>query len=526
MLEKPLVTIIDSEARALASAFDREQPQHRMAADIAFIDSDIMDTTLDAEGSAQRAALLARDDAAPVTAIALCLASDADNVAAAMALRALRRRSGRFFAPVFMHMRDADGAGNVFLRADKDRIVDPFEFIIPIGLSREALAIEILAEGERDRIAKRIHASFRKLSDDRQSANSSWAALAETYRRANRHAADHMAAKLWSLGLATERHSTESSFAVDAEWEKQLAARAEDLERVARLEHRRWIADRVMEGWTFAESRDDDLRHHPDLVAFEDIDRKDQDKDRDQIARLRIFIKEQARDKGKRVMPELLVALAAEPDIDRASIDAMRGELDRQLAAPLADLAAHHVITIVSSLAPGAELAAVEALVSSFEERARKADANGLFADDADLRLIALEGVPYPILLKHAFKDAKLREQEMHSSLEARRKMFKRFNRVETVRIGTRGHSNDAIFRSSALFDKGQRRANAYLARRADMLCVLSRKTIDRSGGGLAELVAFWKGEKPIPSALDPGPSRNGAPRPQVGMEKFIRIEV
>ncbi|MGB8277943.1 MAG: RyR domain-containing protein [Methylovirgula sp.] len=517
-LEKPFVTIIDREAKTQALAFDRDKPQHQMAADIGFIACDVMDTTLDAAASPQRAALFARDDAAPVTAIALCLASDADNVAAAMALRALRRRSGRCFAPVFMHMRDAAGAGNVFLHADKDRIVDPFDSIIPIRLSREALAIDILAEGERDRMAKRIHASFRELSGDRQAANASWVALTETYRRASRHAADHIAAKLWSLGLATERHSTDSPFAVDAEWEQQLAARKDDLERLARLEHRRWIADRVMEGWTFSDRRDDDLRHQPDLVPFDDVSPQDQEKDRDQIARLRVFIKEAAREDGRRFMPELVVGLAAQPDIDRASIEAMRGEIDRRLAAPLADLTAHHVITIVSSLAPGVEFAAVEALVAALKERVK--------GDASEIRLLVPEGVPYPILLKQSFADPATREIQMHQCLDVRRKLFKAFSRVETVRIGTRGHSNDEIFREPALFDEGQRRANAYLARRADVLCVLWDGKAETEPGSIGELVAFRKGEHGIEAALDPGPSRSGAPRPTVGMERFIHIKV
>ena len=139
-------------------------------------------------------------------------------------------------------------------------------------------------------------------------------ALAETYRRANRHAADHMAAKLWSLGFGDRAaFDREFSLTIDAAWERGLESRASDLEHVAQLEHRRWIADRVMEGWTYSKTRDDDRRHHPDLAAFEDIALKEQNKDRDQIAQLRVFMKEAARDHGRRFMPELLVGIAVAP---------------------------------------------------------------------------------------------------------------------------------------------------------------------------------------------------------------------
>jgi hypothetical protein len=517
-LARPVVTIIDRDAMRDALAFDRDRPQHEMAADIAFIACDILDTRLDAQESPQRAMLFARDDEAPVTAIALCLESDADNVAAAMALRALRRRSGRCFAPVFMQMRDATGVGNIFLHADKDRIVDPFDSVIPIRLSGEAQAIDILAQGERDRIAKRIHASFRHLSDDRQAANVSWAALAETYRRAGRHAADHVAAKLWSLGLASERHSTDSALAVDAAWGQHLVGREDELERVAQLEHRRWVADRAMDGWIFSDRRDDDRRHHPDLVGFGEISPQEQDKDRSQVELLHVVIKEAAQKKGKRFMPELLVGIAAEGGVDRTSSEAMRHDIARRLAAPLAELAAHYVITIVSSLAPNGEFAAVEALVAALKQKVKR--------DAGEIRLIALEGVPYPILLKQHFADPATREIQMRQCLEARRTLFEAFSRVEAVRIGTRGHSDDAIFREPALFDEGQRRVHAYLARRADVLCVVSPGTDAPSAEGLGELVACWNGAPAIPPAFDPGLSRNGAPRAQVAMEKFVQIKI
>jgi hypothetical protein len=514
-LDKPFITIIDGDAKQKAQSFARDKPSYPMAVDIAFIESAALDG-LRAEGDAEAAALFARDDAARVTAIAVCLDSDAEAVASAMALRGLRRRSGRLFAPLFIHMREPEAAGAVFLHADKDRIVDPFDSIIPIRLSREALAIEILAEGERDRIAKNIHAGYRHLAEDRQAANASWAALPETYRRANRHAADHLAAKLWSLGLASERHSTDSAIAVDAAWAQSLATHSEALERLARLEHDRWIADRVMEGWTVSNKRDDDLRHHPDLVAFDAISGKDQDKDRKQIAELSAFIAEATRATGERLRPEFVVALAAAPEIGQALVEAACSEIARCLAVPLADLAAHHVITIVSALAPGSEFAALEALVSTLEKSLK------CNAEDADLRLIALEGVPYPILLKQEFKDAKMREHHMNGALVARRRLFARLSRVETVRIGPRGHSDDAIFRDPALAEEGRRRVNAYLARRADVLCVVATRDSDEQ---IAELIAWRSGEKPIPAELDSDPSRRGAPRVELGVERLIVIE-
>ncbi|HTJ02965.1 MAG TPA: RyR domain-containing protein, partial [Methylovirgula sp.] len=523
-LEKPFITVIDANAEAEAAAFARDKPQYDMAVDIAFIACDMLKLPLDADGTDQRAAFFRRDTEAPVTAIAFCFEEDADNVAATLALRTMRRRSGRCFAPIFMPLQDPEGSGALFNLADRDRIVDPLDCVIPIGLSREALAVDILGEGERDRLAKRFHAAFRELADESQAANVSWVALPETYRRADRHAADHIPAKLWSLGLATERQSSDSSLAIDRDWQKQWAQELGQTAWLERIEHDRWIADRVMEGWRYALSRDDDLRHHNDLVPFDTVSLKDQDKDRKQIGLMATIIKEAARDKGRRFMPEFVVGLAADDGRNPAASVAARNEIGRQLAQPLADLSSHYVVTLVASLT-GGEFGLIDSFASSFRQWVkRKSRWNRSLAEDVDLRLIVLEGVPYTSHLKSVHRDAKTSEHEIHKALAARRDLFSAFNRVEVVRVGAHGYSNDAAFRDPAVIEAGARSVNAYLARRADMLCVFTHG--ETLSGRLAELERFWDDADTIPPDIDPGPSRRGAPRPDVDLKRSMRINV
>lgn len=524
-LEQPFVTVIDWNAEAEADTFAREKPQYDMAVDVVFVECDVLAVPLDAAGTIQREMLFGRDEHAPVTAIALCFEKDADNVAAALALRAMRRRSGRCFAPIFMPLQDPEGSGALFNLADKDRIVDPLDSIIPIGLSREALAVDILGEGERDRLAKRFHAAFRELASESQAANVSWVALPETYRRADRHAADHLSAKLWSLGLATERQFSDSFLAIDKDWQTQWAAEGSRTEGLERIEHERWIADRVMEGWRYSPVRDDDLRLHNDLVPFDAVSLKDQEKDRKQIALISTIIKESTREKGRRLKPEFVVGFAAEDDRSPAVSAAVKNEIGRLLAVPLSDLSAQYVITIVASLAAG-EFKLIEAFASAFKQRVKRKSRWSTFAEDVDLRLIALEGVPYVSHLKSVHRDAKTSEHEIHKALAARRELFNAFSSVEVVRIGARGHSNDAAFRDPAVIAEGSRSVNAYLARRADMLCVFTHGEAESLTGKLAELDMFWSDADTIPPAVDPGPSRRGAPRPDVDMKRYVRIEL
>ena len=41
------------------------------------------------------------------------------------------------------------------------------------------------------------------------------------------------------------------------------------------LEHRRWAADRQLNGWRFGAVRDDRRKHHPDLIPFDELVRRD-----------------------------------------------------------------------------------------------------------------------------------------------------------------------------------------------------------------------------------------------------------
>jgi ryanodine receptor 2 len=42
-------------------------------------------------------------------------------------------------------------------------------------------------------------------------------------------------------------------------------------EAMAKKVHEIWVKQRIAQGWTYGEIRDDTLKHHPCLVAYEDL---------------------------------------------------------------------------------------------------------------------------------------------------------------------------------------------------------------------------------------------------------------
>lgn len=61
----------------------------------------------------------------------------------------------------------------------------------------------------------------------------------------------------------------------------QLPADLEQLvEKMSLNVHAVWAAGRIAEGWTWGPERDDEKKHHPCLVAYEDLPESEREYDR------------------------------------------------------------------------------------------------------------------------------------------------------------------------------------------------------------------------------------------------------
>ena len=107
--------------------------------------------------------------------------------------------------------------------------------------------------------------------------NRPWAQLPETARNANRITADHFEVKMRALG-----YSVVSKEALA----EPVVLQQDQLELLARMEHDRWWADRVLDGWTLNALRDNKRKHHPNLVPYDELTEPIKQLDRDSVLQM------------------------------------------------------------------------------------------------------------------------------------------------------------------------------------------------------------------------------------------------
>jgi hypothetical protein len=496
-LDTPMITVIDRHASLAGQIYRGNRPALDRAADFAFLEADLI-TAENAPVLPRPVldALAARDDIARVTGLLICLGSDADNVRFALALPDLRRREGRYFAPAFMRLRDPDAESIVFATA-QPHVLDPNEGVNPLERPTALIASDILDTAHRDEAARLLHEAYGKGRATSMGAAAGWNHLPETFRRANRRSADHIAAKLFSIGLTSEHDAHAPILVERGAHQRHLAPLQSDgddrVARLAALEHRRWSADRIVDGWSYAAVRDDDRKLHPLLerVDYDSLPPIEQQKDRDQI---RTVLSSVVIGDGKGAMPETRVALAGHrnlaPAEERRAVAVLLERLVPRLAAK------DRVLTLVSPLAPGADMALSEAVAAALAGKV------------GELRLIVPEAVPYRVVLEVAAREtAGDQVQMIEAMLKRRRALFDRFARVDVVRIGFPGRTDDSYRRDTAQFERGLQSTNAYLVRRSDLLAVLWDGEPGRGPGGTGDLVAQWRAPASLDAGLDPGPS-------------------
>jgi RyR domain/TrkA-N domain len=199
--------------------------------------------------------------------LAVILTEDADALAIALALR---RPGSDFYmgsAPVLVRQQRED---RILDALAKTRISDrDHSGLVAFGGLIRADSIARVLDRKGDDLAIALHASYleaaKDLPPDTAIALAAWDELPENLRDANRASADHAPILMASQGLVAPVDPDELS--------------PETMGRLARIEHRRWLTERIIRGWRSGPIRDNSRRIHPAIVDFDALSAAEKEKD-------------------------------------------------------------------------------------------------------------------------------------------------------------------------------------------------------------------------------------------------------
>jgi hypothetical protein len=279
---EPRITLVCDRSEEVAAQFLSAYPQAPRVADLRFVPADDLATITSDGRRGDRPGMseLPQSDAeymrvkadAPVTLAVVCLDDAGAGLDTARRLAEDLADTQGVSPPILLETGLPQAP-----RAMPGGAIDAWDGqIIPVSYLGEACRADVLLDGRGDEVARTIHDHYRDTiaaqgrDPDLEPAGQPWERLATSYRQANRQQADHVWAKLAVIDAR----------AVPEEIVESFVLTPTEVERLAIIEHDRWAADRSLDGWRYAPVRDNQRKHHPQLVPYSDLSEPMKDLDR------------------------------------------------------------------------------------------------------------------------------------------------------------------------------------------------------------------------------------------------------
>lgn len=282
--EPPRLTVLTPNAPGAEARFrarHREAFAHPQlwAADIAFMEFDWDVASVGGE-------LLDAIEAARGKPSAAIVSTGADpgNIHLSIALKRACNHGLRWPIPIFMKESSASEFSREYAKGDDTAELDCY--LQAFGAHQITATRSKILDGDLDRGAAIAHEHYNQNLGQRdamsmrelQAAMRDWSDVLETYRAANRAVADSATTKIWDAGWRPAKKGEKGDTA------PQIPA--DLLEQMARREHDRWIAERLLSGWrptAGGDARNSDLMMHDKLIGWEALGEEDRARDRTQV---------------------------------------------------------------------------------------------------------------------------------------------------------------------------------------------------------------------------------------------------
>lgn len=159
-------------------------------------------------------------------------------------------------------------------------------------INDETLIISSIVKDDIDKQAIIIHGSYMLREEDndddkvkelKKLTHQKWEKLTEQTKNQNRNQADHIMIKLRIAGCFV-------STLIDNEELYNFISDDKMVELLAEVEHRRWNADQLINGWIYGKERKNDLKIHNSIISYEKLTDKVKQYDRDAILNIPLIL--------------------------------------------------------------------------------------------------------------------------------------------------------------------------------------------------------------------------------------------
>ncbi|OLS22369.1 MAG: hypothetical protein HeimC3_31110 [Candidatus Heimdallarchaeota archaeon LC_3] len=247
------ITVVDKIANQKVESFIHEYPSIEKILNFYYEQVDVISPDL------QNAKFW--ESKSEISLFIVCLDDDVLSLSTGLSLL---NRMGDKRKPVLVRMKENSGLATLLNEPDflEENPLYPF------GMTKEIISRDIIINESLDSLARIINNLW--IIDHIGGGESTeleppptWSSLNEEYKESNRQQADHIDVKLRSIDCQVNFVSGRPVILFEYS--------NEEIEELAHLEHKRWMADKLLNGWSYAEERNKDRKTNPNLVLWEKL---------------------------------------------------------------------------------------------------------------------------------------------------------------------------------------------------------------------------------------------------------------
>lgn len=267
------VTVIDTAADERHVVFAQRYPGLLDVAEVEFLQLDVHDPVI-----TRAKYLYSENGNISPSAVFVCLDDDSQALYAALTAHAMVESS----TPIIVRMSEEAGLASVLGVTQLQAGCIPG--VKAVGLLDTACSLELVLGGTREILAQAIHQGYvcdqfaGGQSVDENPALAPWHRLPEDLKESNRKQADHIRAKLTLIGCEL--------FPQPGYPLALLEFTAEEVERLAEVEHQRWIEERKATGWIYGQRKDVAQKINPLLIPWSELPEEAKGYNRDAVRRI------------------------------------------------------------------------------------------------------------------------------------------------------------------------------------------------------------------------------------------------